>query len=616
MLDPQHRNLLLEILRPPPGYQVDHAIGTTFSLDLHALLMAPLAFTFFNWEDDKGNLTTDPLALLESVRRNAGQVSLFCQEGQISVPRKLERLFAYLEDSVHEVRAPSEYGVFHPKTWLLRYTHEIEPVYYRFVCLSRNLTFDKSWDTVLVLDGLLSNRRNAYGKNNPLGDFFQHLPGLATYSLPDNKREKIELMQYEVRRVEFEMPDGVEDVSFHPIGVPGYNNFSFTPAKRRMLIMSPFISDKFLKKTVAGREDCVLISMTDSLEEIKPETLGFFKQKFFLSRDAETEEVEDDLNDPDDMTLLSGLHAKLFVMDDGWKANVWTGSANATNSAFKNNIEFLVRLRGKRTDFGIDKLLMQEKGRTTFADMLQEYRTPDDITEKDPLMDNLEKILRAVQQQIMVAKPKADVTCQEKESCFNLSVTWNTDISISAVKGVKVKCWPVTLPAVRAVPMDLSLANPISFSNISLDAITSFFAFELECSEQTTIVTRRFVSKLPLNGLPDGRLQHLLRSLLKNKSQVLRLLLLLLADNSMPIGELLDIHRHLSAGSNGRSVGGGEIPLLESLLKALAREPEKIDRINKLVSDLQKSDADFGLLPDDFMEIWKPIWEVRKEMIQ
>ena len=45
---------------------------------------------------------------------------------------------------------------------------------------------------------------------------------------------------------------------------------------------------------------------------------------------------------------LTGLHAKLYVADRGWKTHIWTGSANATDAAFKHNVEFLVELRGPR----------------------------------------------------------------------------------------------------------------------------------------------------------------------------------------------------------------------------------------------------------------------------
>ena len=47
MLEPRVRRQLMEALRPPSGYELDRAVGTTYSLDLLALLTTPLAFTIF-----------------------------------------------------------------------------------------------------------------------------------------------------------------------------------------------------------------------------------------------------------------------------------------------------------------------------------------------------------------------------------------------------------------------------------------------------------------------------------------------------------------------------------------------------------------------------------------
>ena len=46
MFEPGQRRLLHDTLRPPEGYGFDCAVGTTFTLDLLALLSVPLAFTF------------------------------------------------------------------------------------------------------------------------------------------------------------------------------------------------------------------------------------------------------------------------------------------------------------------------------------------------------------------------------------------------------------------------------------------------------------------------------------------------------------------------------------------------------------------------------------------
>ena len=48
---------------------------------------------------------------------------------------------------------PSSGGVFHPKIWLLKFKNQEGEIFYKYIFLSRNITFDRSWDTILVLDG-------------------------------------------------------------------------------------------------------------------------------------------------------------------------------------------------------------------------------------------------------------------------------------------------------------------------------------------------------------------------------------------------------------------------------------------------------------------------------
>jgi hypothetical protein len=614
MLNPHDRSLLLETLRPPAGYKLDHAFGTSFSLDLYALLTAPLAFTFFTWENDKGDIVSDPLALLESLRRNAKRISIFCQSGQIAVPRKGDRLFAYLEGSVHEVAVPAASGVFHPKVWLLRYTGDTGPVYYRFVCLSRNLTFDRSWDTVLSLDGYLSDRQYAYGESNPLGDFFKSLSDITISPLNQETLNKLDQMQYEVRRVKFETPVGVEEVSFHPIGIPGYKNFHFEPEKRRMLIMAPFLTESFVSRLVEKRQDCVLVSIPESLESLEDDCLDLFDRVCSLSREAEYEEDDSDESDVDD-SCLSGLHAKLFVMDDGWQANIWTGSANATEAAFRNNIEFLVRLRGKRVELGIDKLLAQVKGETNFADLLQDFKKDENREEPDPLNFELEKMAESIKRLIASSSFITEIVPDSKSQDYVMVVKHELSELPTSAKAVKITCWPVTLPPSRAVNLNPEEKKPLNFGKITLDAITAFIAFEVEIRDQGMTETLSFVSKTALVGVPDNRLQKLLRSLLKNKKEVLRLLLLLLADQSMSIHGLLEMHRN-GAGSGTSYSGDLAVPLLESLLKALAQEPKKLDRVERLISDLSKTEEGAGLLPEGFMEVWEPLWQTRKRLLK
>src|SRR5262245_29163547 len=120
MLKPDERSHLLELLRPPSGFKLDFAVGTTFSLDLLSALMLPLSFAFFDCEHEDGQPAADPLALLEALRRYGDRFTLFCQAGQIRLPSKYPPLVAFLEPCIYEAQPQNKNGVFHPKVWVLR----------------------------------------------------------------------------------------------------------------------------------------------------------------------------------------------------------------------------------------------------------------------------------------------------------------------------------------------------------------------------------------------------------------------------------------------------------------------------------------------------------------
>lgn len=620
MLEPQSRHLFMNALRPPDGFQLDQAIGTTFSLDLIALLSVPLAFTFSNWEDREGNPTANPLALLEAVKRNAERISIFYQAGQILAPNRQERLFAYLEKSVHPVRGRKEFGVFHPKVWLLRYVErEGISVQYRFICLSRNLTFDRSWDTILVLDGNLTDRTNAIAVNHPLGDFVKILPDLAILPLSKETRERIQVLQDEVRRVQFSRPEGFDEYRFWPIGITDKPEWPFPENQRRMLIVSPFVKDSFLKRISNGRPDCLLISRDDEAEKLTPETIQHFRSVYTLCQEASPEQGEGAEEESSD--LLSGLHAKLYLMDDGWNARLWTGSANATNAAFpdprkpedraKGNVEFLVELIGPKSRYGIDSFLRQEKGTILFRDLLKEFVLPVLPPVPDAHQQMLDYEVSLVRRRLATAGLAAIVVSVPEENGYIVEVHCLRDTP-SLPSDMQIRCWPVTFKEHLAVRCCLDAPVIARFDRVTLDTLTEFLVFDLSLARDGRKSSSRFVIQVPLKGEPEGRFARLLRILLENKGQVLRLLLLLLADHEIEPGDGGNGSRVLF-GEDGTGSGGlPGIPLLESLLRALDRQPEKIDRVSRLVDDLSKDPEGVRLLPDGFLEIWPAIREARE----
>ena len=152
MLNTQSRAIYLEELKPPEGFTLDRAIATTFTLDLLTLLMAPLSMSLLEVEK-RDEVLKDPLLVLEALRETTGKLAIFCHDGYISVPKNSTLLYSFLEAIVVPVKPISGNGVFHPKVWIMRFKGKHDSVLYRFLCLSRNLTFDKSWYTVLKLEG-------------------------------------------------------------------------------------------------------------------------------------------------------------------------------------------------------------------------------------------------------------------------------------------------------------------------------------------------------------------------------------------------------------------------------------------------------------------------------
>ncbi len=122
-----------------------------------------------------------------------------------------------------------------------------------------------------------------------------------------------------------------------------------------------------------------------------------------------------------------------------------------------------------------------------------------------------------------------------------------------------------------------------------------------------------FVLNLAVSGMPADRRERLLQSILKSSQDFLRLILLLLSDVDITASQWAEViaHRRPDA-SAGAFVG---FPLLETLLKALDRDPTKLDDVSRLVEDLRRTPEGSELIPKGFDSIWDPIWAVRQEML-
>jgi hypothetical protein len=609
MLKPDERAHLLELLRPPAGCQLDLAVGTTFSLDLLSALMLPLSFAFFDWEREDGQPAADPLALLEALRRYGDRFTVFCQAGQIRLPSKYPPLVTFLEPCIYEVQPRDDEGVFHPKVWALRFTSEDGAIRYRVLCLSRNLTFDRCWDTVVALDGELVDRSNAIAANHPLGDFIAALPKLALRRVEPERRQGIMKMADELRRVRFTWPEGFDErqCRFWVAGLDNQDASPFAMRRDQSLIVSPFLSDAVIRDFLDQGGATHLVSRLESLQELPHQTLKDCEGVHFLQPQL-SDEQSDEVATVERGEVLDGLHAKLFVIDHGWEASVFSGSFNATVHALKHNVEFMVELVGKKSRFGVDQFLRQVKGETHFADLLQRYDVNLASTPTDPTAKKLDDLFQAAKRALAAARPHLVVTSAGEPNLFDLCLEW-THPPRWPQKGLSVRAWPITQAAERA----LVVSERMVFSRLSHEGLTPLIAFAVSTEMNGRKGQSVFVMNLPLEGAPADRQERVLASLLAGRDQLLRYILFLLAagdEVATSSGELAD----LISGAESRGDRVLRLPcLLETLLRTLHRGPAQIERVASLLDALRRSPNGSELLSPEFRDIWEPIWETAQQ---
>lgn len=600
MLQPEDLHPLIGSLRPPSGHRLDLAVGTTFSLKLDALLLPPAAFALFEarLESDDGGTERTPVGLLESVRRHADRIVMFCQAGQIAVPER-RRLIPFLEKCVVQIDAPRN-GLFHPKVWVLRFQEtKTGLVRYRLLNMSRNLTFDRSWDTVVRLDSTDDATGVTLGPG--LGEFVRSLPTFSMGTLGENRAQDIESLAAELADVRFALPDGVEHAEFLPIGL-GATGSPFPGSCDQLLVMSPYLGAQMIESLPIPTGRSVLISRAEAMDSAADATAGF-NQRYVLSPDLVVRTTDDVVRPAEDPAMPeAGLHAKAYLFDVGDSAHLYTGSANATWAGFHHNIEALLHLEGPTVHMGVDRVLAPSPDKNpALIDLLEEYR-PSAGTETSP--DPLDALRRSVARLQFVA------TIIQDESRYVMKCR-TREPAPPIPDDVNVYIWPLTLRAAGQVPLRASGNLDVEFVLPRVTAITSFLVIEFAHGEERT----QTVINAELIGDPADRAGRLIIDLLSDPDRFLRYLLLLLAADDADPFDLAAGEDEASGSSNFEwSTPHGDIPLLETMLKALSDDPTRLEHVQRLLDDLDAVDDDRQFLPQGFREVWDPIYSVSREL--
>ena len=600
MLNPNNDRLDYgQILAPPAGYNLDFAVGTTYSLNLDALVGASLALGLS--EETDSELMNNPVCLLEALRSTGDNVALFCEGGQIHMPNRVTPLYILLEKMVFSVKTPKRKGIaaypsFHPKFWLIRYRNNDGDLRYRVIVLSRNLTFDRNWDIAYYMDGHVT--ADTTDKNEPICDFLRYLvaqlPG--TESGKD-KVKKIRALIRELPNVIFEPEEkAFYDYEFIPNGVRrasgGIYQFDetdlFKDTFHEILIISPFLSGGVIRafndrntRSLINDARYMLITREMSLGRLKPEDVSHFQ--IYTMRDAVID-GETAISDEAQEIQKQDIHAKIYMIRKYSSTDLYLGSLNASHNAVYGNIEFMIRLRSKRRYLDLDKLAASLFGteKDGSDNPFQEVTLQTAIIEED---DEPTKALDAVIKEINRSNPSA-VVHPEDEEYYSASVHFEA----CDTKGYQISIRPLLSRRTKGFSRD------VLFTRLTITQLSEFYVIGVSDGEQT--VERILI--IPTDGLPDDREKQVISSVVNDRDCFYRYIAFLLGDDS--ILSMLEINNAGVEADDTMSRQMYHVPALyEKMLQTAAVNPEKFNGIEYLMKTISED----GIIPEDFKKLYE-----------
>ena len=601
MLDvKKHRLDYGAMLIPPTGYRLAKAVAATYTLDLNTLLSIPVAL-FFS-QTMEGNFEAERVQLLDAIKRCPDVLRVYHQKGKIHVPRKHNRLYGLLEPCVVGILPENAYTAFHPKVWVLRYEHDDAPTMYRAIVLSRNLTYDRSWDIAAHLDGEVTEERQK--KSQPLAAFVKHLTSHEHF---DGDRKFIA----DLRKVRFETPPGFNNnFFFHPVGIDGSENPLKQQTGSRAICISPFVHDdaiRTLKKNVS--DELLLFGCREELRALQPTTLDDVRA-FCISDLIVDGENQDKGEDGEGEQFEQNLHAKLFVFQGESSRNLWfLGSANATMAAFDRNVEFLLELRGSGASAQLDRLKDELLGEDEKGGIFQPYEPPDDPVD-DSEQRKLEEQLRLLEFKLLsfAEEIAGHVSPSANEANYDLHLVVPR---ITAKLGdLTVTVAPFNSDGIEPKELSSKGKSTLVFENINESNLSRFLRFEIwQGGEQL----REFLTKVEIDGLPETRVSQILRSIINSRDRFFEYLRFLLAD---------DIDKG-AIGTDSEDTNGGDgdstdiwdmsKPIFEQLLLSASRSPQRLKAIDDVIQQLRMEEgeqSESNIVPIEFLEFWEAFKQI------
>lgn len=586
-----------QLLMPPVGYSLVRAVGTTYSLDLETLMSVCIALGI--QENTDSSLTKNPFALLKSLQELSDKLLIFCEAGQIApMPPEQSPLLLMLDKMIVPVKlkATKDKGTpsFHPKTWTLQYEDAEGNQYFRFIVLSRNLTFDRSWDVAVSLDGKLT--RSRHRSSYPIVDFLVYLKDktLEGVSMKTAKKKILNALIQSLPYVKFSLEDKrFLDFEIIPLGI-GTVDFDKDPLMTNtfhdLLIMSPFLSSgvmqTFDKRSHLKNDNRHLITRTTELHKIAGKLDSF---KVFTMKDSVVEGEEYLSDDEPTKIQQEDIHAKMYLMTKDSNSTLYVGSMNASENGLHRNVEMLLKLSAQRRYLSLDQIEADLFGPDEKWNPFEEIdlsTVDNEATEKNE-RDELERAIK----RICRIKAKAAV----ESSGDGYKVTILLECPRSGFPNVDI----APARTVRTQP----LAEVVAFDGLSALELTELYRITVK--GKTESITRMMLipTEMPLN-----RDDMVVRSILKDKRAFVDYLAFILGDDY----DLSALEMEQATTSNSdkeqHSNEDGLPAIYEKMLKIAYSDPKRLKEIRHVMNQI----ADCDIIPDEFIQLYETFTQTLK----
>lgn len=578
-----------QILMPPVGYSLVRAVGTTYSLDLETLMSVCIALGI--QESTDSSLANNPFAVLKSLQSLSDKLLVFCEAGQITAMQPERSPLMLLLDKVivpvklREIKGKG-YPSFHPKTWTLQYEDAVGNQFFRFVVLSRNLTFDRSWDVAVSLDGKMTGMEHK--SSSPLVDFLEFLKynALDGVSMKTEKRRILNGLIQELPFVQFSLDDKrFLDFEIIPLGISG-KEIDEDPLMwdsfHDLLVLSPFVSAGVLRSFDQRRllKDTRrhLITRTTELYKIAGSLDTF---KVFTMKDTVVEGEELVSDDESSKVQQQDIHAKMYLMTKGSSSSLYIGSMNASENGLHRNVEMLLKLSAYRYYLNMDSIEADLFGPDSKGNPFEEVdlATIDTETPEKEEKDALEWVIKGIcrLRAKAVAVPAGD--------------KYNVTVSFSCPRGGFPDAEIAPARTVRTQQLD----DQVVFDGISALELTELYRITVK--GETDSITRMIL--IPTE-MPSVRDDMVVRSILKDKRAFVDYLAFILGDDY--VLSAMEMDASMVATDLSRFSAEDGLPAIyEKMLKTAYTDPERLKEI-RLVMD-RISDTD--IIPDEFVKMYE-----------